>query len=54
MVYGPDGAAMRMAGLSRKAGRRKIEPASPKVSAQRRRQFLARVQEMAADIKTRP
>ena len=42
------------ANLSRTAGRRKIEAAGPKVSAQRRRQFLARVQEMAADLKTRP
>ena len=54
MVYRPEGAAMRQGDLSRKAGRRKIEPAGPKVGAQRRRRFLTRVQETAADIKTRP
>jgi hypothetical protein len=43
-----------LAYLSREAGWRKIVPTNPNVSPQRRRQLLARAQEMAADIKARP
>jgi hypothetical protein len=47
-------AARRPACLTRPAGGRAIEPGSAKVSLQRGKQLLARVQETAADIKTRP
>jgi hypothetical protein len=50
-VYGVEEAALN---LSREAGWRKTEPTNPKVSARRRKQLLARAQEMAADIKARP
>jgi pyruvate-formate lyase-activating enzyme len=53
-VYNVAEAALMLAYLSRKAGWRKIVPTNPNVSPQRRRQLLARAQEMAADIKARP
>ena len=46
-VYGVHEAALMLAYLSREAGWRKTEPTNPKVSPQRRRQLLARGQEMA-------
>lgn len=52
-VYGVDEDAVRPAYQSREADPRKSEPCDPRVSVQRRRQFLARVQETAADIKAR-
>jgi hypothetical protein len=53
-VYNVDEAAQRPAYLSRAAGGRATEPGSAKVGLQRRKQLLARAQEMAADIKARP
>ena len=53
-VYNVDEAALMLAYLSRAAGWRRTEPGSAKVSRQRRKQLLARAQEMAADIKARP
>ena len=49
-----DEAALMLAYLSCTAGGRAIEPGSAKVSRQRRKQLLARAQEMTADIKARP
>lgn len=43
-----------LASLSREAGWRRTEPGSAKVNPRRRKQLLARAQEMAADIKARP
>jgi hypothetical protein len=53
-VYNVNEAALMLAYLSREAGWRRTEPRDPKVNSQRRRQLLARAQEMAADIKARP
>ena len=53
-VYSVDQAALMLASLSREAGGRRTEPGSAKVSRLRRKQLLARAQEMAADIKARP
>jgi len=52
-VYGIDEDAVRSAYQSRETDRRKTEPSDPRVSVQRRRQLLARVQETAAHIKAR-
>ena len=53
-VYSVDEAARMLASLSREAGWRRTEPGSAKVNPQRRKQLLARAQEMAAEIKARP
>ena len=53
-AYNVDGAARRLAYLSREAGWRRSEPGSAKVNPQRRKQLLTRAQEMAAEIKARP
>ena len=51
---GVDEAARMLASLSREAAWRRTEPGSAKVNPQRRKQLLARAEEMAADIKARP
>jgi hypothetical protein len=53
-VYDTDAAARRVHYRSRAAAGRAIERSSAKVSLQRRKQLLARVQETAADIRARP
>ena len=53
-VHNVNEAAQMLASLSRAAGERATEPGGVKVSLQRRKQLLARAQEMAADINARP
>ena len=52
--YSVDEAAQMLAYFSRAAGGRMTDPSSAKFNPQRRKQLLARTQEMAADIKARP
>ena len=53
-VYSVEQGARMPASLSREAAWRRTEPGSANVNPQRRRQLLARAQEMAADINARP
>ena len=53
-IYSLDEAAQMQTYLSREARRRRTEPGSANIDPPRRKQLLARAEEIAADIKARP